>query len=215
MTNTQRAFWSGPVGLMGALSGWRGEIWTSPSSQLPTNSTSADINPFYVGYRILSYRIGMIFSAQEIKETISYQTPILSNLGFYCSSVYGNMNLSNYSVKIGHTNLTSLKDDWGIAEKTLSNTNIKPVKNEWIFLGPFPESGDNSFTWDGIRNIYIDLSWRTGFQLQGSGGKSLRLSNPDPENEFHFIRSCSSNTASCSSSSWGKTRPSVVFKWKI
>jgi hypothetical protein len=210
------ASWNGPVGLMEGKATWGIEAWTFPSSELGTVlSEPYQANPVSFRQGKVLSKLGMIFHKDEIKETIGERSATLVGMGFHCG--LGPINpLSSFRIKVSHTSLQTLADDFPeTPEKNLINTQIKPTKNNWIFFGPFPLTGDGSFVWDGVSNLYFEISWLRTSGTTATGKASILASTPQGYHKVRAVEAIKNQILDDALIDWGAPRPATIFKWKL
>lgn len=215
MTNVV-AKWDGPVALMDGKSGWGLEAWTFPSSDLGTiPSQSFHITPIsHRQYKVLS-KFGMIFSKEEIVSTLGERPATLVGLGFHCISSPKSP-LDNYEIRVSNSDVETLFDGWPpTPEKVLIKTSIKPSTNNWIFFGPFPDKGDESFVWDGESNLYFEITWKRTSGRGGTGRGSILASTPSSYHKILSTEATKDQIMSDVPFNYGSPRPATIFKWKL
>jgi hypothetical protein len=210
------AKWNGPVGYMSGRSGWKSEIWTYPSSDLPTaDSSSTEIGPFNRAYaNNCLNRMAMLFSPEEIGDSLGEKSALLSQIGFFCVGVPGT--LRNYEIWAANTQIETLEGGWINTEKMIWSGSITPGRSKWFFFGPFSELSDKSFTWDGQSYLYLELRWKSKYRLQNRGTHKKIISPTSDTQKIIFCKGVDPNST-CQSTGWefGLTRPITALKWKI
>ena len=209
------AKWDGPIALMSGKAKWGIESWSFPSSDLGTNpSTTAQASPVNFRSQKVIFKYGLLFSAQEISDTIGSRVATLVGIGFHCKTT-PNFPLVDYEIKAQNTNLDTLVGGWGPSGQTLLKTSIKPQSENWFFLGPFSESEEDSFQWDGESNLYFEITWKRGGGIFASGRGSMLQSSPSDFQKTLFTAAGRGEILDEMPLEWGAPRPATILKWKL
>jgi len=214
MTNVL-AKWDGPVGLMNAKSGWGLEISTFPSSNIGTvKSTISQPNPFGLQSNKKFIKYGIIFSKEEIVETIGNRPATLVGISFFCEKK-PYCPLLNYEIKVGNTPLDTLQHGWGEYQKSLiSVSSFSPIEKKWFFFGPFGNEERDLFVWDGSSNLYFEMSWERQKGRTSTGQSALLSSAPTDFQKSLMTSAGAGEIMSNMPLMWGTSRPATILKWK-
>jgi hypothetical protein len=209
------ANWDGPVALMSGKAKWGIESWVFPSSEVGTiSSTIAQPTPVNLRSRKRNFKYGFLFSSQEIQNTIGSRAAALVGIGFHCKRS-PNFPLVDYEIKVQNSNLNSLINGWGPTGQTLIKTSIKPLSENWFFLGPFPDSGQDAFIWDGESNLYFEITWKRSGGIFGSGRGSILQSTSSDFHKSLFSSAGKGEILDEMPFEFGAPRPATILKWKI
>jgi len=176
-----------------------GQTTVTVGTQLLTSGASG-ISPY--NYYDKSRRVQFVYTASEILAAGGFAGSIIS-MAFDVSQINGG-DLSNYTVKMGHTTATDASSHNTATLTTVKNTHtLIPGSTGWRTI-----TFDTGFPWNGTDNLLLDICWGVN---AGSGSNGQVWLYNSSSNQMRGIANSLNNMCDITTNSTTIGKPRAQF----
>lgn len=177
---------------------------STSTGQVGTDATTSSANNVttFVG-AFNSSRFQYLYTAAELNAAGIVGASTITQFGLNISAVTGNNIYQNFTVKMGCTGLSALTANFITGLQTVYNTKPLVISNGMNYLVL-----DNTYDWDGISNIVLEICFSNA---STSPNSSVFYSTQGFQSGLYY----SANTSACANATGTtvNTRPNSYFRY--